>query len=438
MSTDAKDSRSRSKLRVNVSAEGSSKWSRRRDIPIAILAWIALVVVALWAAGHVAQSILILTIAAFLAFALVPAVRFFQRGMPRPIAILVVYLVVLTGISLLLYLIVSTAVQQIIELSYYVGTLLTPTGSGQLTPLENFVKSFGVPTAQILQARSEIITQLGNFATSIAGSTIPLLQSIFGIILDIILVAVLSIYLLIDGGRAVRWLRNNLPLQQREQGNFILSTFERVIGGYIRGQITLSALIGVLVGVGMAIFQVPYAVLLGVMAFILEFIPVLGTLISGVICVLLALTKGWLIAVLVLGYFIIVHIIEGDVVGPRIVGKAIGLHPVVSIVSLIAGAELFGLWGALFASPIAGVVQALLVDFWKQWRERHPDQFPEQDIAASIEATTEAAADTIAPIGGVIAAAHRANAPGETEHSPGESNSPHKEKAGSSVEDHRS
>jgi len=174
------------------------------------------------------------------------------------------------------------------------------------------------------------------------------------------------------------------------------------------------------------------------MAFILEFIPVLGTLISGVICVLLALTKGWLIAVLVLGYFIIVHIIEGDVVGPRIVGKAIGLHPVVSIVSLIAGAELFGLWGALFASPIAGVVQALLVDFWKQWRERHPDQFPEQDIAASIEATTEAAADTIAPIGGVIAAAHRANAPGETEHSPGESNSPHKEKAGSSVEDHRS
>src|SRR5437868_8175623 len=197
MSTDTKDSHNSSKLRVNVPTEVTSKWARRRDIPIAILAWIALVVVILWAAGHVAQSILILTIAAFLAFALLPAVRFFQRGMPRPMAILIVYLVVLTGISLLLYLIVSTAVQQIIQLSQYVGTLLTPTGKDQLTPLEKFVQSFGVPTAQILQARQQVIAQLGNFATSIAGSTIPVLQSIFGIILDIILVAVLSIYLLI-------------------------------------------------------------------------------------------------------------------------------------------------------------------------------------------------------------------------------------------------
>jgi predicted PurR-regulated permease PerM len=435
---DAKDSRNRSKLRVNVSAEVASKWTRRRDIPIAILAWITLVVVVLWGAGHVARSLLILTIAAFLAFALVPAVRFFERGLPRPLAILVVYLVVFTGIGMLLYLVISTAVQQIVELSKFAGNLLTPTGKEQLTPLENIVKSFGVPTAQILQVRQDIVTQLGNLATGVAGSTIPVLQSIFNVLLDIILVAVLSVYLLLDGGRAMRWLRDNLPLQRREQGNFLLNTLERVIGGYIRGQLALSALIGVLVGVGMAIFQVPYAVLLGVMAFILEFIPVLGTLISGFICVLLALTKGWLIAVLVLGYFIIVHVIEGDVVGPRIVGKAVGLHPVVSIVALIAGAELFGLWGALFASPIAGVLQALLVDFWEQWRQRNPDQFPEEDIAASVEATTKAVADTVAPIGGVIAAAHGMDTSGETEHSPGEKNSSPKEKAGSSLEDHKS
>ncbi len=437
MSIDAKESRNRSKLRVNVSSEAASKWTRRRDIPIAILAWIALVVVVLWGAGHIASTLLILTIAGFLAFALVPAVKFFQRGMPRPIAILIVYLIVLVGLSLLLYFIITTAVHQITDLSKYVGTLLTPTGNDQLTPLEKFVKSFGFSTAQISQARTSVIAQFENFATSIAGSTIPVLQSIFGTLLDIILVAVLSIYFLIDGGRAVQWLRNNLPLQQREQGNFVLGTFERVIGGYIRGQLTLSALVGVLVGVGMAIFQVPYAVLLGVMAFILEFVPVLGTLISGVICVVLALTKGWLIGVLVLGYFIIVHVLEGDVVGPRIVGKAVGLRPIVSIIALITGAELFGLWGALFASPIAGVLQALLVAFWMQWRERHPDEFPDEDIATSVEATTETVADTVAPIGGVIAASHGANAHEETEHALGESNSSPKEKASSSLEDHR-
>ena len=133
----------------------------------------------------------------------------------------------------------------------------------------------------------------------------------------------------------------------------------------------------------MTLLHVPYALLLGVVAFVLEFIPVLGTLVSGAVCVLLALTQGWLIAVFVLAYFVGVHIIEGDVVGPRIVGKAIGLHPVVSLAALVAGAELFGIWGALFASPIAGVIQALLVAVWTEWRETHPQEFQRVKEAAA-------------------------------------------------------
>jgi hypothetical protein len=120
---------------------------------------------------------------------------------------------------------------------------------------------------------------------------------------------------------------------------------------------------------------VPYAVLLGVLAFILEFIPNLGTLVSGAICVLAALTQGWVLALIVLGYFVIVHVIEGYIVGPRIVGRAVGVHPAVSIVALLAGAELFGLWGALFASPVAGLAQAFLAAIWIQWRQTHSSQF---------------------------------------------------------------
>src|SRR5438105_4486058 len=112
-----------------------------------------------------------------------------------------------------------------------------------------------------------------------------------------------------------------MPHRQRSRVRFFLSTLQRIVGGYIRGQLLLCSLIGVLVGIGMTVLGVPYALLLGVLAFVLEFIPVLGTLVSGAICVLLALTKGWLIAVIVLIYFIVVHIIEGDVVGPRLVGK---------------------------------------------------------------------------------------------------------------------
>jgi predicted PurR-regulated permease PerM len=85
--------------------------------------------------------------------------------------------------------------------------------------------------------------------------------------------------------------------------------------------------------------------------------------------------QGWLIAVIVLVYFVVVHVIESDIVGPRIVGQSIGLHPVVSLAALLAGAELFGIGGALFASPVAGVIQALLVAIWVEWRATHPHQF---------------------------------------------------------------
>ena len=109
--------------------------------------------------------------------------------------------------------------------------------------------------------------------------------------------------------------------------------------------------------------------------------------ISGAICVLLALTQGWLTAVLVLAYFTIVHVIEGDVIGPRVVGRAIGLHPAVSLLALIAGGELFGITGALLASPVAGVIQAIVVSFWTEWRETHPEEFQEikNQVADKVE-----------------------------------------------------
>jgi len=138
----------------------------------------------------------------------------------------------------------------------------------------------------------------------------------------------------------------------------------------------LSTLIGILVGTGMAVAHLPYAVLLGFLAFVLEFIPVLGTLISGAFCVAIGLTQGWLNAVIVLLIFIGVHVFEGYIVGPRIVGKAVGLHPAVSIIALVAGAELFGAWGALFAAPTAGMIQAFIRESWIEWQELHPEQFP--------------------------------------------------------------
>jgi predicted PurR-regulated permease PerM len=290
----------------------------------------------------------------------------------------------LTAISLLLYFVASTTIDQVSTLA---KSLTGKQNTNPLAPILAFLRRFGVTQSQINAIGQQIASQ----AQGVVGSAVPVLTGIFNFMLDIIIVAVLSIYLLIDGERVVRWIRRNVPLIQRERTLFLIDTFNRVIGGYIRGQVTLAVLIGFLVGIGMAVLHVPYAVLLGVLAFFLEFIPILGTLTSGAICVLIALTQGWIIALLVLAYFVIVHIIEGDVVGPRIVGKAIGLHPAVALIALLAGAELFGIWGAVLASPIAGVLQTLLIALYQNWRETYPEQFP--NAKSSVEAVAKAAAD---------------------------------------------
>ena len=358
-------------LRVPRAEASTTAWARRRDIPIALLAWTALTAVILWGAAHIASTLLLLVLAALLAYALAPGVKLLQRVMPRFLAILIMYIVVLGVVSLLIYFVVSTAIQQVGTLSTFVQYWLTPKSNGQLTPLEQFLQSFGVSQSQIVTARTQIIASI----EGIASSTIPLLTGFFSFLLDVVVVAVLSIYFLIDGSRITIWFRTNMP--QAAQANFLLDTLQRVVGGYIRGQVLLSVLIGILVGGGLTVFHVPYALLLGVLAFILEFIPILGTLVSGLICTVVALTQGWLIALGVLIYFIVVHVLEGDIIGPRIVGKAVGLHPIVSIAALIAGAELFGIVGALFASPLAGVLQALLIALWIHWRETRPEQFEE-------------------------------------------------------------
>jgi predicted PurR-regulated permease PerM len=242
----------------------------------------------------------------------------------------------------------------------------------------------GISQAQIDHLTSEIEGQ--------AQAAVPLLgqfvNDTLSLIIDLVLVLVLSIYLLIDGARVGRWLHATAPLQQRARVAFLLSSVQTVVGGYIRGQLILSTLIGLVVGLGMLALQVPFAILLGLLAFTLEFIPTVGTLTSGVVCVAVAATQSWLLALLVLAYFVFIHVLEGYIIAPRVLGKAVGLHPAISIIALVAGADLFGLWGAIFAAPLAGMLQVLLTAVWRAWREQHPRQFPGDFVPVLVPVTS--------------------------------------------------
>ena len=358
-----------------------ARWVRRCGLPLAILAWSGVILLILWLIGHIIQTIFLLILAALLAYAFAGIVKPLERVMPRFLAILIVYVLVLGGLVALLYVVVTTAIQQFVMLAHYIQQLLTPKG-GHPSQLQQILGNFGITSSQFNALRDQVISYLEGFASNL----IPLLTGIFSGIVGFILVIVLSIYLITTGARVTTWLRINMPDRQQGRVRFLLDTLQHVVGGYVRGQVILAVIIGVLVGGGMYVIGVPFALLLGVLAFVLEFIPVLGVITSGAICVLVALTKGWVLAVIVLAYFVFVHIFEGDVVGPRIVGKTIGLHPIVSIAAIIAGAELFGIPGALLASPVAGALQTFLIEVWKEWRERHPRAFKKAEEKSSQKA----------------------------------------------------
>src|SRR5947209_7794387 len=159
------------------------KWARRRDIPIATLAWTALVLLVLWGAEHIIRALLLLLIAALLAFVLAPLVQIFQKVMPRFLAILFVYLVVLGVISLLLYFITVTAIHQFDMLVRHVHGLINQKGNIWIAYLENVLSSSGISQVQINSVRDQILSFASSFVSSRASNIVPFLTGFFDFLL---------------------------------------------------------------------------------------------------------------------------------------------------------------------------------------------------------------------------------------------------------------
>jgi predicted PurR-regulated permease PerM len=345
-------------------------WLRALVLPLIVLAWLVLAVLAVWVLSHFTHTILIVTLAAVLAFAFFPLANVFARWTKnRTVSIGLAYVVGLAIIVGCGAYIVATAFEQVKNL---VTNL--PSYSQQLQTLqpqvEGFFLPFGLQPGWLTDVESQALGEIQGFAGAIAGELIPRLAEFFGATVDVVLVLILSIYLCSNGARIANWLKTETPGDARSQARALVSIVNRVIGGYIRGVLVLAVLVGFLVGAGLAVIGVPYPVLLGVLAFFMEFVPVLGVFISGAASLLIALVSFHepVRPLIVLAYFVFVHVIEGDVLGPRIMGRAVGIHPATGLIALVAGTEVFGIWGALFAAPLAGLLQAIVVALWLEFR----------------------------------------------------------------------
>lgn len=349
---------------------------RRLTWALTVLAFTAIAAVAIYALSLIWEAALLLLLSALLAFFIYPLTELLRRRLKRPLAITVAYLLVAGLLALVVWIVASSVVRQVSSLAHTITFLLSPAGKRQLQPIIGLLGRLDISSSQVAAVQNQLLSQVLGALSGL----LPFLIAFFGNIINIILLITLSVYFVIDGQRIVRWFRFKTPISQRDTIDFLLSVLDQSLGGYFRSSLLL-ALIGALgIGVGLALLRVPYAALLGVLFFFLYFVPVVGGYVIEALCILAALPEGWMVMLIVTVYMSLLQgLVLGLILSPRIFSKTVGVHPIVALFALVAGAELFGLLGGFLSVPVAGVLQQIVVALWKRWRSRHPDQFPAEE-----------------------------------------------------------
>jgi len=370
---------------------------RRRKLITALtaLAFLAIIGIALYAISLIAGAVILLLVSALLAYIIFPLVQFLQRRLPRSLAIAVAYLLIAGILAGGMLIVTSALIQQSTSLAHSIQFLLSPAGAHQIQPFIDFLGKLGITKDQVDLFKNQLFSQV----QAILSALLPFLTGVFTNITNLIVVITLSVYFVVDGPRIISWLRLKTPATQRDTINFLLSTLDQSLGGYLRGSLLL-ALIGALsTGVGLALLHVPYAALLGVLFFLLYFIPVIGANVLGLLCILAALPLGWGMMLIVAIFITLLQgVVMGQILSPRIFSKAVGVHPIVALFALFAGGELFGLLGGLLSVPVAGALQQIIVAIWHRWKNEHSEQFPPEQVplqqSASLPGQQAALTDT--------------------------------------------
>lgn len=183
-----------------------------------------------------------------------------------------------------------------------------------------------------------------------------------------ILTFMVAAYLLVDLDRVMGFLRALVPEQHRSTFDEVGAEVDRGLSGVIRGQLIICVVNAVLTTVGLLLFRVKYPLLLGMVAGVMSFIPVFGSILSSIPIVTVALASGpggfsLSTGLGVLAWIIGIHFLEANLFNPKIIGTAAKIHPVVVVFALLVGEETGGLIGALLAVPVASAVQAFFLHF---------------------------------------------------------------------------
>jgi putative heme transporter len=178
------------------------------------------------------------------------------------------------------------------------------------------------------------------------------------ILAAMVLMVVLLFFFIKDGDQLVQWALDRTPAHHEDTVRAVGRRTWTALGGYVRGTALIALINAIGIAIGLIILGVPLVIPLSLLVFFGGFLPVVGALLSGLIAVLVALTVDFPTALFTLGVVMLVQQVEGNLLQPTIMRKAVALHPVVILLALAAGAALAGIVGAFLAVPVAAVVAA--------------------------------------------------------------------------------
>jgi predicted PurR-regulated permease PerM len=314
-----------------------------------------LVAIVFWLAYSVRGVLLLLFIAFILATILYPLTERCEKyGIPRTITMSLVYIFALAAFVGTGWVLLPVIAHQISQIALNFGgywdsavTLLPPEISGSLKQM----------------AQSNINSLASTAQSGISVTLVGLLSTVQGVVAVIassVIVFVLSFYLVAEKKvmheALLYWLPNeHVPFVER-----LLSNTQNRLGGWARGQIFLSLLIGVFVYIALSIIGVPYALALATLAMLLEFIPYVGPLLSSLFGIFFALTISPVAALITALVYYVIQIIENNLIIPKIMQKAAGVNPVLSMVVILLSLQVFGVIGIFLGVPIAALLVAIL------------------------------------------------------------------------------
>lgn len=327
-------------------------------VGVGILLWMILA-----AAGRIQNVVTATLFAALFAYAIFPAVRFLSARMPRAIAVLIVYVVSPVALGLSGAYLAPAIAAESLSLARAFPSALHAVEAQLEHPATNSILNRFPPEvrALIVHNATQAAAIGGSIARYLGERTVELLRGAVTFFVDMLLVFTLAFFFITDAERIRRTALRLVPRDVRPAVMRFIDESDRVVSAFVRGQLLLAAITGTAVILVLVVLHVPYAILLGVLAGVASVVPIVGELVGAIATFLVAIvTVGPLQALIALGLFVVVFEIQGRVLAPIVVGKSVGVSPLVVFIAILVGAESFGIVGMVLAVPAAAIVRVAL------------------------------------------------------------------------------